>query len=135
MKLIVLLIAGAQIWAQTPTPPPARPNPRPPAYPQRAPAEPAVLERGKALYGVNCNFCHGSDARGGEGGPNLLRSQMVLDDKNGELIATVVQNGRVDMGMPAFPNLTASQVGDIAAYIHNFPVINRDPARFPPPSI
>src|SRR3954470_10902612 len=96
------------------------------SYPQRPPAPAAVVERGRALYGVNCNFCHGSDARGGEGGPNLLRSQMVLDDKNGELIATVVQKGRVDMGMPAFPNLTASQVRDIAAYIHNFPVNNRD---------
>jgi cytochrome c oxidase cbb3-type subunit III len=26
-------------------------------------------------------------------------------------------------------------VADIAAYIHNFPVDNRDPARFPPPGI
>jgi mono/diheme cytochrome c family protein len=43
---------------------------------------------------VQCNFCHGSDARGGEGGPNLLRSDLVLNDKRGELIATVVQNGR-----------------------------------------
>src|SRR5437868_2262795 len=119
MKLIVLLIAGAQIWAQTPTPPPARPNPRPPAYPQRAPAAPAALERGKALYGVNCNFCHGSDARGGEGGPNLLRSELVLNDQNGELIAPVVQNGRGEM--PKI-NLTTAQVSEVAAYIHSFKV-------------
>ena len=58
------------------------------AFPQHAPGDPAAVERGKALYGVNCNFCHGSDARGGEGGPNLLRSDLVLNDKNGELIAT-----------------------------------------------
>ena len=38
----------------------------------------------QSLYGVNCNFCHGSDARGGEGGPNLLRSELVLNDQNGE---------------------------------------------------
>src|SRR2546423_11544342 len=42
------------------------------AYPQRPPADPAALERGKALYGASCSFCHGADARGGEGGPNLL---------------------------------------------------------------
>src|SRR5437870_5068082 len=70
---------------------------RPPAYPDRPPADPAVLERGKAIYGVQCNFCHGSDARGGEGGPNLLRSELVLNDQKGELIAPIVQNGRGEM--------------------------------------
>lgn len=104
-------------------------------FAQRPPSDPAMADRGRAIYGVNCSFCHGSDARGGEGGPNLLRSQLVLDDKNGELIATVAQKGRADSGMPAFPNLSATQVRDIAAYIHNFPVNNRDPSRFPPPSI
>ena len=26
--------------------------------------DPGAVERGKALYGVNCTFCHGADARG-----------------------------------------------------------------------
>src|SRR5271170_5243759 len=97
------------------------PTPRPSAYPTRPPADPGMLERGRAAYGVNCNFCHGSDARGGEGGPNLIRSQLVLDDQNGELIGPVVQNGRPDQGMPSF-KMTNAQVADIAAYIHNFKV-------------
>jgi len=29
----------------------------------------------KALYGVNCQFCHGADTRGGDSGPSLLRSE------------------------------------------------------------
>ena len=38
-----------------------------------------VIERGRALYSVTCSACHGVDARGGQlGGPNLLRSQLVL---------------------------------------------------------
>ncbi len=73
---------------------------RPAAYPDRPPADPAVLDRGKSLYGVNCNFCHGSDARGGEGGPNLLRSELVLNDQHGELITPVVQKGRGEMPSP-----------------------------------
>jgi mono/diheme cytochrome c family protein len=104
------------------------------AFPQRAPADPASIERGKALYGVNCNFCHGSDARGGEGGPNLLRSDLVLQDQKGEKIRAVLRDGRVEQGMPKF-DMNPGQVQDIAAFIHNFPVNNRDPARFPPPSI
>ncbi len=120
---------------QAPAEAPARARPaRPAAYPTRPPADPAVVERGKALYGVNCNFCHGSDARGGEGGPNLLRSEMVLNDKNGENIASIVQNGRPDQGMPKFPfNMT--QISEIATYIHSFTVGGYDVSRMTPPSI
>src|SRR5829696_1936214 len=98
------------VFAQVPpaatppqTPPPQTPAAQaPPATPgpqrgrgggdsfpaqQRPPGDPAVLARGKALYGVNCVFCHGPDLRGGQlNGPNLLRSQLVLSDQNGELI-------------------------------------------------
>src|SRR5258708_3608901 len=132
MKLIGLILAGAQLWAQPPSPPPARPAARRPAYPERPPAEPAVLERGKALYGVNCNFCHGSDARGGEGGPNLLRSDLVLNDQKGELIAPVVQTGRGEM--PKL-NLTNEQISDIAAFVHSFRVSGYDISRPVPLSI
>jgi len=104
------------------------------AYPQHPPADPAMVERGRALYGVNCAFCHGSDARGGEGGPNLLRAEIVLNDKNGELIAPVVQNGRPDAGMPKI-NLTMAQIADIARFIHNFRVGGYDISRNQPPSI
>src|SRR5947209_4370943 len=104
------------------------------AYPQRPPADPAAAERGRAIYGVNCSFCHGSDARGGEGGPNLLRSQLVLRDEKGELITPVVQNGRPDGGMPKM-NLTVEQVADVAAYIHSFRVGGYDVSRNPPPTI
>jgi cytochrome c oxidase cbb3-type subunit III len=104
------------------------------AFPQHPPGDPAMIERGKALYGVNCQFCHGSDARGGEGGPNLIRAEVLLNDQNGELIAPVVQNGRVDQGMPKFP-MTNAQVADIAAFLHNFRVAGYDASRMKPPTI
>jgi YD repeat-containing protein len=119
--------------------PPARP-PAPPAnsfansFPQHPPGDPAAIERGKALYGVNCQFCHGGDARGGEGGPNLLRAEVVLNDQNGELIAPIIQNGRIDQGMPKFP-MNNAQVSDIAAFIHNFRVAGYDNSRMKPPTI
>lgn len=105
------------------------------AYPQRPPADPVVLERGKALYSINCAFCHGQDARGGDGGgPNLLRSQLMLSDQNGELIAEVVQNGRPGTTMVPL-RLTNEQVADIAAFIHSFRVGGYDITRRPPVSI
>ena len=112
---------------QTPAPDkPAAPAEAPfgNAYPTRPPADPAAVQQGRQIFSANCSFCHGSDARGGEGGPNLIRSQTVLDDKNGELITTVVQNGRPDKGMPKF-DLTTEQVGTIATFLHSIPVGGR----------
>ena len=104
------------------------------AYPTRPPADPAALERGKAVYGTYCSFCHGPDTRGGDGGPSLLRSGVVLDDQNGELIGPIVLNGRPDKGMPKF-SLTPAQIGDIATFLHSFRVNGYDEARNRPTSI
>src|SRR5262245_66039034 len=69
------------------------------AYPQRPVTDPNGVARGKVLFDVNCSFCHGADARGGDDGPNLLRADPVLEDKNGESIGPGVLNGR-RRGMP-----------------------------------
>ena len=76
----------------------------------------ATLDRGKAAFQSNCGFCHGGNARGGEGGPDLLRSQLVRDDEDGNLIAPVVLNGRPG-GMPKF-ELPRAQILEIAAFLH-----------------
>jgi cytochrome c oxidase cbb3-type subunit III len=118
---------GQQAAPQTPAKPPGTPPApaaRPSAYPVRAAADPAVVQRGRQIFSANCSFCHGSDARGGEGGPNLIRSELVLNDKNGELITTVVQNGRPDKGMPKF-DLSLEEIASIAAFIHSMPVGGR----------
>jgi cytochrome c oxidase cbb3-type subunit III len=104
------------------------------SFPRRPPADPAAVERGKALYSVNCTFCHGADTRGGDSGPSLLRAGTVLDDQKGELIGPVVLNGRTDKGMPKF-TFTMAQVEDIAAFIHTFRAAGYDDSRMTPPSI
>jgi mono/diheme cytochrome c family protein len=104
------------------------------AYPARAPGDPAVIERGRAVYSTNCAFCHGADARGGASGPSLLRSAVVLDDKDGELIGPVVQAGRPDRGMPKFP-LSADQIADLAVFLHSFAVNGYDSSRQRPATI
>lgn len=103
-------------------------------FPARPPGDPAAIERGRALYGVNCTFCHGPDIRGGDGGPSLLRAATVLDDQNGELIAPVVKQGRADRGMPKF-SFTDAQIADIVAFVHSFTAAGYDVSRMKPPSI
>jgi cytochrome c oxidase cbb3-type subunit III len=90
---------------------------------QRPPGDPVVIARGQALFGINCKACHGGDLRGGDlGGPNLLRSALVLGDNHGEAIVPVIQKGRPSSQggppMPAFP-LALADVQAIVEYIHS----------------
>jgi cytochrome c oxidase cbb3-type subunit 3 len=142
LKSVIAAAAAAlvvsTVVAQTPAVPPAQappPQTAPaapaPAAPQRGrggdsfpaqqrpPGDPAVIERGKGLYSVNCSFCHGPDLRGGQlNGPNLLRSPLVLGDQNGELILPIVRGARADKGMPPVP-VSDEDVKTIAEYIHS----------------
>ena len=103
------------------------------AYPPRN-EDQAAVERGRATFSTNCAFCHGADIRGGDGGPSLLRSQLVLDDQKGELIGPIIRAGRPDRGMPGFA-MTAEQTADLAAFMHSFKVAGYDASRDRPPSI
>ncbi len=133
----ITIKVGAQGPPQTPpptTPPGGTPQPQtaPPqgrgrgmgTFPaqQRPPGDPEQIKRGRGLYDVYCRACHGADLRGGDqGGPNLLRSQVVLNDQNGELILPVVQQGRMNPGMPVMPplNMPEADVRAIATFIHS----------------
>lgn len=79
--------------------------------------DPAAVKRGRALFVPTCGFCHGSDANGGNTGPDLVRSVLVLHDQgSGKEIGPVIHNGRPAKGMPAF-NLTDAQIKDLAAFL------------------
>jgi cytochrome c oxidase cbb3-type subunit III len=76
-----------------------------------------MAAEGAKIFGSTCGFCHGQNARGASA-PDLLRSPVVLDDNQGELIGQTVHQGRPAKGMPAFPSLTTEQVRDLAEYLH-----------------
>jgi cytochrome c oxidase cbb3-type subunit 3 len=78
---------------------------------------PAAVNRGAKLFATHCGGCHGVNAKGGPGAPDLIRSVLVLDDEKGILIAPVLRDGRPDQGMPK-PNLTEPQISDIVAWLH-----------------
>lgn len=76
----------------------------------------AAVERGGQQFASSCGFCHGADATGGRG-PDLVRSKLVADDVGGNLIGSVIRNGRPAKGMPAF-TMSEQQISDIAAFLH-----------------
>src|SRR5580698_10537598 len=115
--------------AQEPqTPPSAAPAPNAARKPARAglppeirnllgmpaPEDPEAVARGNKDFVANCAFCHGSSATGGEGGPDLVRSVLVLHDEKGDKIGPVILNGRKTM--PKFP-FSQAQIADISAFL------------------
>jgi len=89
---------------------------------QRPPGDPELIARGQALYGINCRACHGLDLRGGDlGGPNLLRSQLVLRDEQGDLMGPVIRDGLSSpggSGMPPQP-LSGDDIRAVVEYVHS----------------
>lgn len=76
-----------------------------------------VAAEGAKLFGPTCGFCHGANARGGVG-PDLLRSSLVLDDDQGEVLGPAIRKGFPDKGMPAFPAFTDDQLRELAEFLH-----------------
>ncbi len=147
--LMFVAHGAAQGPAQTPPPAgtPQKPAPQTPApagrgqgrgravFPaqQRPPADPAVVDRGKVVYTGTCSSCHGVDARGGQlGGPNLLRSQLVLNDRDGELIGPIIHGARAERGMPPIP-MNDDDIKAVAAFLHSLQAAAR-PQGAPPDS-
>ena len=123
---LILVGVAVQLWAQgAPTPAGGQtPAGRPATFPaqQRPPGDAQLIARGETLYGISCRSCHGADLRGGDlGGPNLLRSQLVLNDQQGERMLPVIRDGVSNPGMLSMPPqaLSDDDVRAVAEYIHS----------------
>jgi mono/diheme cytochrome c family protein len=79
--------------------------------------DPAAVARGEKLYGANCGTCHGMTAKGTDHGADLIRSPLLIDDENGNLLTPVIRDGEPDKGMPK-SSLTADQISDVIAWLH-----------------
>jgi cytochrome c oxidase cbb3-type subunit 3 len=77
-----------------------------------------AVDRGAQLLVRHCGFCHGSNARGAAGGPDLLRSPLVMDDENGKQLGEFLKVGRPDKGMPKV-ELAPQEVVDLATFLHS----------------
>ena len=117
--LLTAATLGAQQAPAPPRPPAAAAPAHPPAQadPDAPKFDPAAVERGKVLQTAQCGFCHGSNARGGQQGPDLTRSEIVQSDENGKQLGAFLKVGRPEKGMPKF-DLPETDVLDLATYLH-----------------
>jgi len=116
--LVGLLVATSALIAQPPAggPPQGARRGGNSFLISRSVPDPAAVQRGQKSFVAACGFCHGSNANGGEGGPDLIRSVLALDDEGGDHIGPVILKGRPDKGMPGFP-MNDAQIKDIAAFL------------------
>ncbi len=78
---------------------------------------PEQVRAGEQSFTAQCGFCHGRDAAGGEGGPDLTRSELVAQDLRGDKIAPLVRSGRASMS--PFSDLSQTDVDAIVAFVHD----------------
>jgi mono/diheme cytochrome c family protein len=125
MVLAAVLPTAVRLGAQEPkvTPPPAQAVPPAQAHPPAEEDEDspkfdtAAVERGRQLLVQQCGFCHGSNARGGQQGPDLTRSDMVQSDEGGKQLGAFLKVGRPELKMPWF-DLPEADVSDLSTFLH-----------------
>ena len=90
--------------------------------------DPAAQQTGERLFLTYCSACHGSDAGGGKGFPNLRDHDWLYGGEPANII-TSVTGGRMGV-MPAFgPILGEEGVRDVTAYVRSVSGLPSDSLR------
>lgn len=76
-------------------------------------------ERGKSVWAAECINCHGTQARGTDNGPNLVRSTIVLRDRYGSQLGPFLKKGHKTQSGASGAALTDTQVRDLANFLRD----------------
>lgn len=79
--------------------------------------DPAAADRGRKVYAAECITCHGTHARGGDKGADLIRSEIVLHDRYGSTIGPFLKKGHPTQTTPV-ARLTKAQIEDLSHTLH-----------------
>ena len=90
-------------------------------------ADPKAREMGQRLFLNSCAQCHGSDAGGSKGFPNLTDGDWLYGGSP-ENIRTTIVNGRGGV-MPPFPQLDDKQIADVTNYVRSLSGLPADDLR------
>lgn len=77
----------------------------------------AAADRGRTVWAADCIQCHGTQARGTDQGPNLVRSVLVLHDRVGSDLGPFLKKGHPTMSGRPSASLTEAQVADLAHFL------------------
>ena len=77
---------------------------------------PRPNEIGRRLFANNCAMCHGSDARGAPGFPNLTDNDWIWGNEFDQILTSITK-GRVGTMPPWLAALGADGVNETTAYV------------------
>ena len=86
-----------------------------------------AMEMGKRLYMTYCVQCHGADARGAKGFPNLTDGDWLYGGEPAQIEQTIA-DGRMGV-MPAHAQLGADTIKDLANYVRSLSGLPNDSVR------
>ncbi len=86
-----------------------------------------AMEMGKRLYLTYCMQCHGADARGAKGFPNLTDADWQWGGAPEQIVETIA-NGRMAV-MPPHESLGAETIKDLANYVRSLSGLPHDSVR------
>jgi cytochrome c oxidase subunit 2 len=78
----------------------------------------ALVARGEKVYAANCAVCHKADGKGAGPIKALDASPLVLAENHAEQIQ-ILLNGRMDKGMPAWKQLSDTDIAAVITYTKN----------------
>ncbi|MCB4360828.1 cytochrome-c oxidase, cbb3-type subunit III [Quatrionicoccus australiensis] len=90
-------------------------------------ADKQANEMGKRLYLTYCMQCHGADARGAKGFPNLTDADWLYGGEP-EQIKETIANGRMGV-MPPHAQLGADTIKDVANFVRSLSGLQNDAVR------
>jgi len=77
----------------------------------------AAADRGRAVWASECITCHGTQARGTEQGPNLVRSVLVLHDRSGSELVPFLKKAHALQSGRQSSSLTEMQMIELAHFL------------------
>lgn len=93
-------------------------------------ADPKAKEIGQRLYLTYCAQCHGSDAKGSKGFPNLTDGDWLWGGTPDKIVETI-SKGRDAVMTPkgTKPDMDAEQVKDVVSYVRSLSGLSSDSVR------
>jgi mono/diheme cytochrome c family protein len=96
-------------------------NPLPQVIPSSPPVDPAAHDQGRDLWARHCIDCHGTQARGSETGPNIIRSPIVNWDRTsftpGSVLGPFLKKGHPTQSGTPLSALTDEQIVGLAHFL------------------